>query len=262
MSAPTDRRPPLDPVRLPPSVVIVEEASSTNSLVRDRAREGAPHGLVVVAEHQTSGRGRLDRSWEVPPYAALTFSMLLRPDTPPESWPWLPLLAGYAVHAALVDRVPGLGLKWPNDILVEHPDRARKLAGILVERVETQQGAAAVLGVGINVSQRQDELPVADATSLFLEVEGEPDRTEVLAGVLGSLDALLPLLDDTASLRRAYCGECVTLGKDVRVEVPGGDPVTGVAIDIDETGRLVVDSATGPVPVAAGDVIHVRTPDV
>lgn len=258
MSAETDRRPPLDPSRLPASVEIVEHADSTNSLVTNRARDGAPHGLVIVAEHQTAGRGRLDRTWETPAHAALTFSVLVRPDLPAEDWPWLPLLTGYAVHAALVDRVPGLGLKWPNDVLVPHPDGDRKLAGILVERVDTEQGPAAVLGIGINVSQHRSELPVPEATSLFLEVEGNPDRTEVLAGVLGSLEALYPLLQDTGSLRRAYCGECLTLGKEVEVHVPGGEPLKGVAVDLDSTGRLVVETQGGEVPVAAGDVVHVR----
>jgi BirA family biotin operon repressor/biotin-[acetyl-CoA-carboxylase] ligase len=258
MTPPPDRRPPLDPTRLPAAVEVVEDADSTNSLVADRARDGAPTGLVIVAENQTAGRGRLDRTWEVPPRAALTFSMLVRPKAPPEVWPWLPLLTGYAVHAALVDRVPGLGLKWPNDVLVEE----RKLAGILVERVETATGPAAVLGVGINISQEQSELPVPEATSLWLEVEGNPDRTEVLDTVIGSIDALLPLLSDPESLRRAYCGECVTLGKTVRAELPGGESVEGTAVDIDEGGRLVVQTATGPVPVGAGDVIHVRTPNL
>jgi BirA family transcriptional regulator, biotin operon repressor / biotin---[acetyl-CoA-carboxylase] ligase len=258
MTLPADRRPPLDPTRLPAAVEVVEDADSTNSLVANRARDGAPAGLVIVAENQTAGRGRLDRTWEVPPRAALTFSMLVRPKAPPEMWPWLPLLTGYAVHAALVDRVPGLGLKWPNDVLVED----RKLAGILVERVETATGPAAVLGVGINVSQEQSELPVPEATSLWLEVEGSPDRTEVLDTVIGSIDALLPLLADPESLRRAYSGECVTLGKQVRASLPGGQDVEGTAVDIDEGGRLVVSTAGGPVPVGAGDVIHVRTPNL
>jgi BirA family biotin operon repressor/biotin-[acetyl-CoA-carboxylase] ligase len=236
-------------------VAILDEAGSTNQVAAERARTGAPAGLVVATEHQTAGRGRLDRVWVVPPRAAVTFSMVVRPDVPPEAWPWIPLLTGYAVHAALCDRVPALGLKWPNDVLV---DDERKLAGILVERVETRDGPAAVIGIGINVSQSREELAAPGATSLSLEVEGEPDRTEVLAGVLGSLDALLPLLEDTESLRRAYCGECVTLGKRVRVAVPAGDPVEGTAVDIDPTGRLVVETADGPVAVGAGDVVHVR----
>lgn len=261
MTVSAEGRPPLDPSRLPGRVAILDEAGSTNEVAAERARTGAPAGLVVATEHQIAGRGRLDRVWEVPPRAAVTFSMLVRPEAPPEAWPWLPLLTGYAVHAALVDRVPTLGLKWPNDVLVCDDGGDRKLAGILVERIETGDGPAAVLGVGINVSQSREELPVESATSLSLEVEGDPDRTEVLAGVLGSLDALMPLLEDTESLRRAYCGECVTLGKRVQVAVPVGDPVEGTAVDIDPSGRLVVETAAGPVVVGVGDVVHVRAVD-
>lgn len=254
----SETRPPLDPHRLPHTVEIVEEAGSTNALLAARAREGADAGLVIVAEHQTSGRGRLDRSWEVPPRAALTFSLLVRPEVEPASWPWLPLLTGYAVHAALDDRADGIGLKWPNDIVVETVDGPLKLAGILVERVDTPSGPAAVLGVGINVHQAPEELPIEAATSLEQLVEGVPDRTEVLSTVLSSLDALLPLIEDTDALRRAYAGECVTIGKAVRVDVPAGEPLTGTAVDIDAGGRLVVDTGAGEVPVGAGDVIHVR----
>jgi BirA family biotin operon repressor/biotin-[acetyl-CoA-carboxylase] ligase len=258
MTQTDDSRPPLDPHRLPHTVEIVQEAGSTNALVAERARAGAEAGLVIVAEHQTSGRGRLDRSWEVPPRAALTFSVLVRPEIDPAAWPWLPLLTGYAVHAAIDDRADGIGLKWPNDIIVETVDGPLKLAGILVERVDTPTGPAAVLGVGINVHQTQEELPIELATSLEQLVEGVPDRTEVLASVLSSLDALLPLVEDTDALRRAYAGECVTLGKAVRVDVPAGEPLLGTAVDIDAGGRLIVDTGTGEVPVGAGDVIHVR----
>lgn len=258
MNSTDESRPPLDPRRLPHTVEVVDEAASTNALVAARAREGADAGLVIVAEHQTAGRGRLDRSWEVPPRAALTFSVLVRPSVEPASWPWLPLLTGYAVHAALDDRADGIGLKWPNDIVVDDPRGPRKLAGILVERVDTPTGPAAVLGIGINVHQAQSELPIEEATSLEQLVEGVPDRTEVLGTVLASLDALLPLIEDTDALRRAYAGECVTLGKAVRVDVPAGEPLTGTAVDIDAGGRLVVETASGEVPVGAGDVIHVR----
>lgn len=244
----------------------MDEAGSTNALVAERARAGAEAGLVIVAEHQTSGRGRLDRTWEVPPRAALTFSMLVRPEVEPAAWPWIPLLTGYAVHAALDDRADGIGLKWPNDIVVETHDPAAgagqastlKLAGILVERVETPAGPAAVLGIGINVHQTPDELPIAEATSIEQLIEGVPDRTEILTTVLASLDTLLPLLEDTDALRRAYAGECVTLGKTVRVDVPAGEPLSGTAVDIDAGGRLVVQTAGGEVPVGAGDVVHVR----
>lgn len=256
--APT--RPPLDPSRLqtPPGwwVEVVEATPSTNALVAERARAGEEAGLVVVAEHQTAGRGRLDRSWETPARSALTFSVLLRPDVPAQDWPWLPLLTGYAVQAALADRLPGIGLKWPNDVLVEE----RKIAGILVERVDTPQGPAAVVGCGINVSHTLDELPVALATSVQLEVGGEaPDRTGLLGQVLGSLHALQGLMGDTTALRAAYADVCTTLGREVDVHLPSQPvPVRGVAREIGPQGTLVVDGPDGSLDVGAGDVVHVR----
>jgi BirA family biotin operon repressor/biotin-[acetyl-CoA-carboxylase] ligase len=113
-SAPAPR-PALDPDRLATPqgwrVEITETSPSTNALVAERARAGEEQGLVLVAEHQTAGRGRLDRVWETPARSSLTFSVLLRPDAPGQDWPWLPLLTGYAVQAALADRLPDIALK-------------------------------------------------------------------------------------------------------------------------------------------------------
>lgn len=256
-------RPPLDPARLlvPHGWrVEVEEATpSTNAAVAARARAGEEPGLVLVTEHQTAGRGRLDRVWETPPRSSLTFSVLLAPDVPPGSWSWLPLLTGYAVQAALADRLPDIALKWPNDVLVDSgAGGGRKVCGILVERIETDRGPMAVVGVGINVDQTLAELPVALATSVALET-GEPvERTGLLGQVLGSIHGLQGLLDDTESLRRAYADVCVTLGATVDVHLPAGDVRRGEALDIDASGALVVGTDDGTFTVAAGDVVHVR----
>lgn len=216
---------------------------------------------MLVTEHQTAGRGRLDRVWETPARTALTFSVLLRPDLPPADWPWLPLLTGYAVHAALADRLPDVALKWPNDVLVDTDNSegfGRKVAGILVERVESPAGPAAVVGIGINVSQTVEHLPVALATSVELET-GEPvDRTQLLGQVLGSLHGLQGLLDDPAALRTAYTDVCATIGREVDVHLPQGDVRRGEALGVDDSGALVVSSSEGTFTVAAGDVVHVR----
>jgi BirA family transcriptional regulator, biotin operon repressor / biotin---[acetyl-CoA-carboxylase] ligase len=256
-------RPPLDLDRLTAPagwrVEVLESTPSTNAAVAERARAGEEPGLVLVTEHQTAGRGRLDRSWETPARSSLTFSVLQRPDVPPASWSWLPLLTGYAVQAALADRLPDVALKWPNDVLVDDGSgTGRKVCGILVERVETGAGPVAVVGVGINVDQTLDELPVALATSVSLET-GEPvERTGLLSQVLGSLHGLQGLLDDVESLRRAYADVCVTLGRTVDVHLPGGDVRRGEALDIDASGALVVGTDDGAFTVAAGDVVHVR----
>ena len=220
-------------------VTVLEMTTSTNAVVAEQARQGAAHGLVVVAEEQTAGRGRLDRSWVSPPGAGLTFSVLVRPSGPLS---WVPLLAGVGVAQALrhkceVDAV----LKWPNDVLVDD----RKLCGLLAEAVD----GAVVLGIGLNVTTRREELPVAEATSLALEGATTTDRDTVLKAVLrGIADALG---DDT---RASYRQLCTSLGREVRLELPGGESVTGTAEAVDDDGRLVVDGT----PYAAGDVVHLR----
>jgi BirA family biotin operon repressor/biotin-[acetyl-CoA-carboxylase] ligase len=257
VNAPTPR-PPLDPDRLtpPPSarVEILATAPSTNAVVADRARAGEPEWLVVVAEHQTAGRGRLDRTWETPDKAALTFSVLLRPDAPAERWPWLPLLTGYAVGSALRGAGADAGLKWPNDVTVDD----QKIAGILLERVETPQGPAAVLGMGINVSTTRDELPVDTATSLAL-LGLDADRTELLDAVLGALADRYDAWRAGGSLVAEYQRVCTTVGRAVRVDLPSGAVLSGTATGIDDGGRLLVEAAGELTAVGAGDVVHVRS---
>jgi BirA family biotin operon repressor/biotin-[acetyl-CoA-carboxylase] ligase len=242
-------------------VDVLPECPSTNAELGRRARAGEGAGVVLVADHQTAGRGRLDRTWVSPPGAALTFSVLLAPDRVPVArWPWLPLLVGIAV-AEGVRRVAEVDctLKWPNDVLVGD----RKLAGILVERVERSAGAVAVVGVGLNVSQGSDELPVPTATSLAVEGAATTDRTVVLREVLRSLEALFVQWqadagDPAGGLVDSYVRRCDTLGRDVRVDLPDGSQVRGVASGIDTEGRLEVRTPEGRRILGAGDVVHVR----
>jgi BirA family biotin operon repressor/biotin-[acetyl-CoA-carboxylase] ligase len=236
---------------------VLETAASTNAEVAAAARDGAPEGLVVVAESQTAGRGRRDRAWTTPPRAGLTFSVLLRPSFPAAGWGWLPLLAGLAVATPVraMSEVD-VRLKWPNDVLVGE----RKLGGILTEVV----GTGVVVGIGLNVSLRADELPVPAATSLALEGSAVVDREPVLRAALRELERRYRDLtraggDAVASgLAADYRAACATLRRDVRVELPGPRVVEGRAVDVDGDGRLVLDTAGGPQTVAAGDVIHVR----
>ena len=257
-------RPPLDRDRLAGAgpdltIEVVDAAPSTNAIVAARARDGAPEGLVVVAEHQTAGRGRLDRTWETPPRAALTFSVLLRPTVGPERWPWLPLLTGLAVAGALRDAGIEAGVKWPNDVLLGD----LKTAGILVERVDTPTGPAAVVGIGLNVSTTAEELPVPTATSLAVATGTAPDRTGLLLAILARLRREQDAWQAGGSegLRSAYVSACVTIGRDVRVDLPAGETLTGRATGVDPGGRLVVQGAGGETAVGAGDVIHVRAFD-
>jgi BirA family transcriptional regulator, biotin operon repressor / biotin---[acetyl-CoA-carboxylase] ligase len=239
---------------------VLAASPSTNAVVAARLRAGEPEGLVVVADHQTAGRGRLDRTWVTPAGAALTFSVLLTPDEAPVArWPWLPLLTGVVV-AEGVRRTVGLdvALKWPNDVLADD----RKVCGILVERVEGPRRAGAVVGVGINVSQTPEELPVPTATTLERAAGRTVDRVALLAGVLDALteryDAWRAAGAEPTDLRTAYTELCDTLGRTVRVRLPSGEDLTGEAVRIDADGRLVVRTARGETALGAGDVIHLR----
>lgn len=224
---------------------VLQETPSTNAVVAERARAGEPAGLVVVAEAQTAGRGRLDRSWVSPPRAGLTFSALVRPDLPPAQWSWLPLWTGLAVATALRERAEvDAVLKWPNDVLVQD----RKVCGVLAEM---PQPGAAVLGIGLNVTTAPGELPHDAAGSLRLAGAATTDRDTLLRAVLRSLSAVLA---DPAASRAAYRERCSTLGRRVRVELPGDRSVEGTAEAVDDDGRLVVDGTA----YGAGDVVHLR----
>lgn len=238
---------------------VVGSTGSTNEDLLAAARLGTPAGLVLVAEEQANGRGRLDRSWQSQPGASLTFSVLLRPAGIPAAWRgWLPLLTGVALALALrVQTGLGVSLKWPNDVLCG----GAKLAGILAE----QAADAIVVGVGLNVSTTQDELPSEGATSLWLQGASGADREELLAAILREFERWYlrwaggssPGDPVSSGLRAEYLRSSGTVGKDVRVELPGGSVVSGRADDVDSMGRLLI-AADGVQPVSAGDVIHVR----
>jgi BirA family biotin operon repressor/biotin-[acetyl-CoA-carboxylase] ligase len=250
-------------------VEIVPETPSTNAVLAERARAGAPEGLVVVTEHQTAGRGRLDRTWHTPPHSALTFSVLLRPgveQVPAQRWPWLPLLTGLAVASVLREEGYDAGVKWPNDVLLRTiSGEERKVCGILVERVEAPTGPAgdigpaAVVGIGLNTSLSTAELPVPTATSLAIESGGAVDRTDILLKLLrGLFGHYADWVADPDPLRSAYAAASVTLGRQVRAELPDGQTLVGTAAAIDETGRVVISTPQGDRAVGAGDVVHLR----
>lgn len=243
-------------------MTLLPAAGSTNAV----AAEDPEPGTIVVADHQTAGRGRLDRQWETPPGTALTFSAVVDPDLADQDWPLLPLATALAVadgvrRAADVDP----RLKWPNDLLLDDdaaPDGPgeRKFAGILLERVPNPVDASrplAIIGVGINVGMTREQLPVPTATSLAV-VGAAVDRTELFGAVVHALSTVLAeLARDPASVLDRYRGACTTVGRHVEVHLPDGEVFRGRAENIDERGRLVVDGHA----VGAGDVVHVR-PDV
>lgn len=260
--------------RLWRQVDIIERTGSTNADLAARAvAEDLAEGLVLAADEQSAGRGRLGRTWTAPPRSGLAVSVLLRPaEVDPAHWSWLPLLTGLAV-VDLLERVCGLpaSLKWPNDVLVGPgaATGAGKVCGILAERVSSASGPAAVVGTGLNVSLTAEELPVPTATSLALEGSATTDREVLLRAYLRALEHRYERWrsaggDARASdVAAAYRESCSTIGQRVRVSLPSGEVVTGEADGVDDSGRLIVhdpQDATGSTRVlAAGDVTHVRT---
>ena len=277
------------------TIEVVESTGSTNADLLARALAGEPEGTVLATEHQQAGRGRLGRTWITPPRAALTFSLLVRPGVPPARRGWLPLLTGIAVAGAITS-VTGVAttLKWPNDVLADrgqadadqadaHQGQADasqagpgKLVGILAEAAAD----AIVVGIGVNVSTEQAELPDRGPGALpaasLLTAGAKPevlDRTPLLLAILDAFEhryrdwreaAGDP---ETSGLRAAYLGRSGTIGRQVRAELPGGQGLSGLAVGVDADGRLLVRSSSGAgtagtagsvVPVAAADVVHLR----
>ena len=226
---------------------LLEVTDSTNRVVADLAADGAPEGVVVAADLQTAGRGRLDRTWEAQTGSGLLVSVLLRPtNLPLPRWHLVTEAAGLAGRDGCSE-VSGFRpeLKWPNDLVSDDG----KLAGILAEST----AGAAVVGMGLNVHSGPPGSAWLDHLAGM-----RVSRADLLVAWLRSFDRLL---DDWDLVSSRYRSECSTVGKEVEVELPGGR-VTGTAESIDEEGRLIVRPAGGSederVVVSAGDVVHLR----
>jgi BirA family biotin operon repressor/biotin-[acetyl-CoA-carboxylase] ligase len=237
---------------------------STNRDVVDLARAGAAEGVVVVADHQTAGRGRLGRTWQAPPGASLLVTVLLRPALPVTDVHLVTIAAALAAADACAT-VAGVrpGLKWPNDLVIERDGVTRKLAGLLSESiVERGRVSAVALGMGLNVQWPADLPPdLADiATALNHEAGRDIDRDEVLQAWLANLEPRYRRLvapGGVDALLAGYRVACVTLGREVRVEL-ADEVLFGTAVDVTREGHLVVEHAGGRRAVTAGDVVHVR----
>ncbi|MEV5093137.1 biotin--[acetyl-CoA-carboxylase] ligase [Streptomyces griseoincarnatus] len=279
-------RPPLNAAALRRALVregglwreldVVQRTGSTNSDLVARAAgggrglgeggRGLGEGVVLVAEEQSAARGRLDRKWVAPARSGLFFSVSLRPGdagVPMERWGWLPLLTGVAVATGLA-RAGGVdtALKWPNDVLVTVRGEERKAGGILAEAAGD---GGVVVGVGVNVSLRAEELPVPTAGSLGLAGAVSTDRDPLLRAVLRGLEDWYgrwrAVGGDAGAcgLQEAYAAGCATLGRVVRAELPGDRALVGEAVAVDGDGRLVLATEAGvQEPVGAGDIVHLR----
>lgn len=239
----------------------VESTGSTNS---DLIQQGSdlPDLSVLVADFQSAGKGRSGRQWQAPPKSSLFASVLVKPEAfGPAAYSWLPLMAGLAICKTARDfGVANAAVKWPNDVLVN----GNKLSGVLSELLPDLSGV--VIGSGVNLTQSKSELPIENATSLAIEGADGVSRDEFLETYLSHLTDLYSDLRDakgdpeSSGLRAAVMTSCSTIGREVRVILPGDKEEFGRAVDIDETGRLIVEKAVGSetFAVAAGDVVHLR----
>jgi len=228
------------PTQRPPEwhVEVVQETGSTNADLLAAAAAGAPDRSVLVARHQTAGRGRLDRRWEAPAGANLLVSLLFTrvPEHPHELTQRVALAA-----AAACERLAGMRpeLKWPNDLLVD----GAKLAGVLAQSADTVRGRVVVVGIGINVGW---------APEGAARVGDDIDPFDLLAAMLHAYDAL------PADIWPTYRQRLATLGRSVRVELPDGE-LLGRALDVERDGRLVVlDDCGISHRFTTGDVVHLR----
>jgi BirA family biotin operon repressor/biotin-[acetyl-CoA-carboxylase] ligase len=246
---------------LVPQLLEVATSPSTNTELVALARQAdLPSFTTMVTDDQTAGKGRLDRVWVAPAGSALAISVLVIPRTvdaalPLDRYGWLPIAAGVAMTETIAEMLPAasVGFKWPNDVLVG----GRKVCGVLAELLPDR--AAVVIGAGVNLAMTAEQLPVPTATSIAVE-GGASDPDTVLAGYLDRLQRLIIgyLADggdaEASGLATRARELCVTLGRSVRVDLPGGRVLEGTATALDGDGRLIVDGQA----IAAGDVTHAR----
>jgi len=240
-------------------IQVFQQTGSTNDIADKLARDGVAEGVVVFAESQTKGRGRLGREWISPPGLGLWFSVLLRPQLPPSSVTQLTIAAATAVARALRSQT-GLTpqIKWPNDILI----RGRKAVGILTElSAELDRVRHVVIGIGVDVNAESfpGEL-AAVATSLALAAGRRFSRGDIAAAILQELDHDYARITkgEFAALAEEWEQQCVTLGQRVQIHI-GNRTVSGRCESLDNDGALLVRTDHGHLErIIGGDVVVER----
>ncbi len=233
---------------------VFDAVSSTQDIARDWAlsADPAPHGAAVIADYQHAGRGRQGRTWVAPPGSSLMVSVVLRPTLEPRKVPRLSLVGGLAAAEALSDwQVPGLALKWPNDVLIA----GRKVGGVLAEATwDEDRLAAVILGIGLNIRADFSGTEL-ESTAISLEpvIGRSVDRRVILARLLDRVDHWAAA--SGPALSEAWQNWLVTLGRRVTVSALDGTTFGGVAESVDDDGALVVRLDSGEARrVVAADV--------
>jgi BirA family biotin operon repressor/biotin-[acetyl-CoA-carboxylase] ligase len=230
-------------------VSVVDLTTSTQSDLAELVNASvAKSGEVIAAEFQSAGRGRLDRSFEAPPESALLFSFFLKPKRAHSDWSFISFLAAIAMHEVISkDIADNVSLKWPNDILIGK----NKVAGLLAQQI----GDGLIVGIGLNVAMNGDELPVPTATSLALSGSNNLDRNTLLSDFLNRFESIFTEWESGSDFLEKYRQISSTIGRQVRVEVLGRDPIEAEAVAISTQGALILGDGF---EVNVGDVVHLR----
>ena len=237
------------------NAVIKDEVKSTNDIARELVVSNIEEGTFVLANFQTKGRGRQNRSWEAPKNSSIFISIVLKPNSE-KNLGWIPLLVGLALHKALeAETRKDIKIKWPNDLVLVGNNQEFKFAGILVERTNEY----VIAGVGINFDQEKEELPVSNASSLKQILQSSMTKESVIASFLTELSARWLEENNastwpTPSLVRDYKTNCITLNKKITAQLPGGEVINAEVVDISQTGELVVKTDDGTRSLSSADI--------
>jgi len=237
------------------NAILKDEVTSTNDIARELVSSNIAEGTFVLANFQTNGRGRQNRNWEAPKNSSIFISIVLKPNSE-KNLGWIPLLIGLSIHKALeAETRKNIKIKWPNDLVLVENNQEFKFAGILIERINNQ----VIAGIGINFDQAKEELPVSNASSLKEILQSPISKEAVLAAFLTELSA--SWLEEnnastwpTPSLVRDYKTNCITLNKEIEAQLPGGEVINALAVDISQTGELVVKTDDGTRSLSSADI--------
>ena len=237
------------------NAIIKDEVTSTNDIARELVASNIEEGTFVLANFQTKGRGRQNRSWEAPKNSSIFISIVLKPNSE-NNLGWIPLLVGLALHKSLeAETRKDIKIKWPNDLVLVENNQEFKFAGILVERTNEY----VIAGVGINFDQEKEELPVSNASSLKQILQSSMTKESVIAAFLAELSARWLEENNattwpTPSLVRDYKTNCITLNKKITAQLPGGEVINAQVVDISQTGELVVKTDDGTRSLSSADI--------
>lgn len=232
--------------------VLLDEIDSTNEFIKRMEKK---EGLFVLANFQTKGKGRQDRTWVAPKNSSIFVSICLKPNKN-GNISWIPLLTSLALFRSLRTLTnENIKIKWPNDLVLIRNNEQLKFSGILVEMTED----FAIVGVGINYNQKIEELPIKNATSLSTFLSGEIFREEIIASFISEFAALwneenLSATWPTQASIREYKTNCVTIGQEINAQLVNKENIFGLAQDVLETGELQIKTDSNILNLTSADI--------